>query len=121
MIVAGFGFRSTVTVADLRAALGAAGSDRPVDALATVADKATTDAFVRFAAAENLDIIPVDADALARQQTLTQSAVSDAARGTGSVAEAAALAAAGHRARLLAPRVVSADRTATCALAEGKD
>ena len=105
MIVAGFGFRSKVTVAGLRAALGAAGSDRPVDALATVADKATTDTFVRFAAAENLNIIPVDADALARQQTLTRSAVSEAARGTGSVAEAAALAAAG----------------ATCALAEGKD
>ena len=35
----------------------------------------------------------------------------------GSVAEAAALAAAGPGARLLAPRMISADRMASCALA----
>ena len=42
---------------------------------------------------------------------VTRSGVADA--------EAAALAAAGPGARLLGPRVVSADRMATCALAEG--
>ncbi|MCP1313705.1 cobalamin biosynthesis protein, partial [Halomonas sp. 707D7] len=37
--------------------------------------------------------------------------------GTGSVAEAAALLAAGHGARLVAPRLISNDRKATAALA----
>ncbi|MHA6346914.1 cobalamin biosynthesis protein, partial [Roseivivax sp. CAU 1761] len=40
---------------------------------------------------------------------------------TGSVAEAAALAAAGPGARLLGPRAVSPDGCATCALAQGKE
>jgi cobalt-precorrin 5A hydrolase len=39
--------------------------------------------------------------------------------GTGSVAEAAALAAAGRRARLISTRAVSQDRMATAAIAEG--
>ena len=41
--------------------------------------------------------------------------------GTGSVAEAAALAAAGAGARLLGPRAVSADATAVAAIAEGTE
>ena len=57
--------------------------------------------------------------ALTAQATSTQSPASRASRGTGSVAEAAALAAAGPGARLLSPRVISADGRATCALAEG--
>ncbi|ENO84722.1 hypothetical protein C666_16775, partial [Thauera linaloolentis 47Lol = DSM 12138] len=43
-----------------------------------------------------------------------------AARGCGSVAEAAALAAAGQGARLLAIRHISPDRSATCAIAQGE-
>ncbi|WP_298836742.1 cobalamin biosynthesis protein [uncultured Roseobacter sp.] len=121
MIVAGFGFRSTATPESLRAALGACVATARPDAVATAADKARSDAFAGFAADLGLRIIPVDPDTLARQQTSTHSAASDAARGTGSVAEAAALAAAGSGARLLAPRVVSQDGMATCALAEGTD
>ena len=65
-----------------------------------------------------LPVHAVDAATLSRQETRTQSKPSRAARGTGSVAEAAALAAAGPGARLLAPRVVSQDGLATCALAK---
>ncbi|HRO16470.1 MAG TPA: hypothetical protein PLL33_15800, partial [Paracoccus sp. (in: a-proteobacteria)] len=41
-----------------------------------------------------------------------------AAHGTGSVAEAVALAAAGPGARITTRRVVSPDRSATCAIAQ---
>jgi cobalt-precorrin 5A hydrolase len=51
--------------------------------------------------------------------TVTQSGASHRARRTGSVAEAAALVAAGPGATLLGARAVSGDRMATCALAEG--
>ena len=51
--------------------------------------------------------------------TPTQSQLITEKFGTGSVAEAAALAAAGPRARLITTRTVSQDRTATAAIAEG--
>jgi cobalt-precorrin 5A hydrolase len=56
---------------------------------------------------------------LAGIATPTQSQLVSEKFGTGSIAEAAALAAAGPRARLIATRVVSRDRTATAAIAEG--
>ena len=52
---------------------------------------------------------------------LTQSAKVAERFGTGSVAEAAALAAAGPGAQLLGPRVVSGDGLATAAIAIGRD
>jgi cobalt-precorrin 5A hydrolase len=54
----------------------------------------------------------------AAEGVTTQSPRVQALRGVGSVAEAAALAAAGPGARLLGPRAVSACGTATAALAE---
>lgn len=115
MIVAGFGFRAGAGVASLADALAGTGG-RP-QALAAPADKAP--ALAPLAARLGVAVIAVAPGALARAQTLTDSPASRAARGTGSVAEAAALAAAGPGARLLGPRVVSGDRMATCALAEG--
>lgn len=56
---------------------------------------------------------------LAGIETPTQSELVAEKFGTGSVAEAAALVAAGPRARLIATRAVSRDRTATAAIAEG--
>jgi cobalt-precorrin 5A hydrolase len=56
---------------------------------------------------------------LAGIDTPTQSKLVAEKFGTGSVAEAAALVAAGPRARLIATRTVSQDRTATAAIAEG--
>ena len=112
MIVAGFGFSTRATTESLSAALAATGG-RP-DALATLADK--VQALRPLAEALRLPLIPV---AGPLPETATQSAASLAARGTGSVAEATALAAAGPGAYLLAPRAFSPDRLATCALAQG--
>ncbi|WP_417628724.1 cobalamin biosynthesis protein [Pararhodobacter aggregans] len=112
MIVAGFGFSSRATLASLQGALAATGGR--AEALATLADKAP--ALAPLAAALNLPLIAVEG---ALPRTLTQSGASRAARGTGSVAEACALAAAGPGAYLLGPRAISPDRLATCALAEG--
>ncbi|WP_305970658.1 MULTISPECIES: cobalamin biosynthesis protein [unclassified Mameliella] len=120
MIVAGFGFRSAVSVQALAEALSLAGSGQTVSALATAADKATSPAFAAFARQVGLPVIGIDAATLSAQEVQTQSEASTAARGTGSLAEAAALAAAGPGARLIGRRVVSTDRMATCALAEGE-
>ena len=117
MIVAGFGFRRGAGLPSLRDALARAAAGRAVGALATVADK--TAALNGLADELGVSVIAVDAADLARVATMTESAAARAARGTGSVAEAAALVAAGPGAALLGARVVSADRMATCALAEG--
>lgn len=119
MIVAGFGYRGTTTPEALSEALRLAAGTRPVDAIATPADKAETPAFQNFARALSLPLRRVPAQALEAAETLTQSTISQSARGTGSVAEASALASLAPGARLLAPRVISTDRSATCALAEG--
>ncbi|HPD90998.1 MAG: cobalamin biosynthesis protein [Rhodobacter sp.] len=112
MIVAGFGFSSRATAASLRAALVATGA-APA-ALATLADKAG--ALAPLARALGLPVIAVTGPL---PDTDTQSPRSLAARGTGSVAEACALKAAGPGAVLLTPRVTSPDRLATCAIAKG--
>ncbi|GAB5445395.1 cobalamin biosynthesis protein [Gymnodinialimonas sp.] len=117
MIVAGFGFRAAATGDSLRDAYARAGAT--AELFATASDKTTEEVFTAFAAEKDAQVIAVSPEALAAQATLTQSQASRAARRTGSVAEAAALAAAGPGARLLAARVVSADRMATCALAQG--
>jgi cobalt-precorrin 5A hydrolase len=113
MIVAGLGFRSKASTASLRDALTRAGGNP--DALATAAEKAAAPALQALSRETNLPIIAV-AD-LTGQPTATNSPRVAALKGTGSVAEAAALAAAGPDARLIAPRVISADRMATAALA----
>ncbi|MGY3037140.1 cobalt-precorrin 5A hydrolase [Bradyrhizobium sp. USDA 4354] len=119
MKVAGLGFRQDVTLASLREALLAAGGTEGLAAVATVSDKADTDALKQLARECGVPIRAVPADMLAGIDTLTKSNLVTEKFGTGSVAEAAALAAAGPRARLLATRVVSQDRTATAAIAEG--
>ncbi|MEL6643573.1 MAG: cobalamin biosynthesis protein [Pseudomonadota bacterium] len=118
MIVAGFGFRADATVASLQDALAQAQGAAP-DCLATLSDKAATDAFQDFARQLGVAIQPIATDLAAQEETLSQSAASLATYGIGSVAEACALAAAGPGARLLGPRCVSTDRKATCAIAEG--
>ncbi len=118
MIVAGFGFRGGASADSLADALARACGPRPA-ALATLDDKARSPAFSEFAARLGLPVIAVTEEAAQDVDTLTSSTASQSARGVGSVAEASALAAAGPGARLVAPRVISADRDATCALAEG--
>ncbi|MEW2911415.1 cobalamin biosynthesis protein [Leisingera sp. JC11] len=121
MKVAGIGFRSAATAADLQAALTLAGEH--VDALASVAGKAAAPAMQEFARAAGLPVISLQEQDIAGEQTLTCSPRIKARFGTGSLAEAAALAGArkgapGASARLLAPRVVTADGLATAAIAE---
>ena len=123
VIVAGFGFRAAAGVGSLLDAYARARSALPdavgADHVATARDKAETPVFQALAARLTARPIGVDETALADQNTLTRSDASLAARGAGSVAEAAALAAAGPGARLLGARAVSDDGMATCALAGG--
>ncbi|WP_027555407.1 cobalamin biosynthesis protein [Bradyrhizobium sp. Cp5.3] len=119
MKVAGLGFRKDVSLASLREALVAAGGPAGLAAVATVSDKADAEALKLLARECGVPIKAVPADVLARIITPTQSKLVAEKFGTGSVAEAAALAAAGSRARLIATRAVSRDGTATAAIAEG--
>lgn len=118
VIVAGFGFRQAADEVALRAALARAQRGQPpVTALAAPEDKALLVA--ALARALNLPLITISAEALQSVDTATRSTASVRARGTGSVAEASALAAAGTGARLLTSRHISPDRMATCAIAQG--
>lgn len=121
MIIAGFGFTSRATAASLAQALNATGHAGTLTAIATHADKANAAPLRAFAHAHGLPISAIPADQITQTATQTHSARSQNARNTGSVAEAAALAAAGPGATLIAARHVSADRMATCALAKGAD
>ncbi len=113
MIVAGIGLRAGATAADLAAALALA--LRPPQALATPADKADHPAF----AALNLPLHAIPLPDLTAQATQTPSPRQPARYGTGSVAEAAALAAVGPGATLVQPRIIAPGGRVTLALAEG--
>ncbi|KEJ95277.1 cobalt-precorrin 5A hydrolase [Pseudosulfitobacter pseudonitzschiae] len=117
MIVAGFGFRDGAHVDSLRNALELQAI--APDCLATAAAKADAAPFAGLARALGLPVVAVQVDTLRQQPVQTHSAASHTHYDTGSVAEAAALAAAGPGARLLAARVISHDRLATCAIAIG--
>ena len=115
MICAGFGFRQSATLDSLLNAYAKTGAK--ADSIATAADKAESAAFQAVAVELGLTVTSVTPDELETQATLSQSQASQAARNTGSVAEAAALAAIGPSAKLLSARVISDDRLATCAIA----
>ncbi len=118
MRVAGFGFRASATPQALFAALAAAGGAEGVLALATAADRAAHPAFAGLAAQLGLPARAVPLAAL-RAANATPSARVPARYGGQSLAEAAALAAAGPGARLVAGRRMSPCGLATCAIAEG--
>ena len=118
MIIAGFGFRHGATEDSFADALARASGGRTVDAIATLAGKVHD--LARFAMRQNLRVIPVSPEAAEAMETLSTSEVSLAVKSLPSVAEATALAAAGPDARLIAPRVISADRMVTCAIAEAR-
>jgi cobalt-precorrin 5A hydrolase len=119
MKVAGLGFKRDVTLASLREVLVSAGGCEGLAVVATVSDRVETAALKVLAGELNVPVKAVPADVLAGIVTPTQSKLVKEKFGTGSVAEAAALAAAGRHARLISTRVVSKDRTATAAIAEG--
>ncbi len=121
MIVAGFGFRSAASAASLRDALSRTGMMDRIGAVASVADKAKAAPFQRLAKDLALPVHCVSQAALIDAETESTSAVVLSKRQTGSVAEAAALVAAGPGARLLCARVVSGDRMAICAIATSRN
>ena len=117
MIVAGFGFRSGTSLAALQDALDLAGGADGVTHLATLAAKAA--GLEPLGRHLGLPVLALSPEALRDQPTPTRSARVALLHGTGSVAEAAALAAAGPGARLRGPRMASRDGTATAAIAVG--
>ena len=121
MRVAGIGFRGAAELASLQDALSVALltlDDHRLDAVVTEAAKARAPVFREFAAKLGIPGLGVSVDDLGQMITPTQSQRILDRFGTGSLAEAAALAAAGPGAELLATRVVSNDGMATAAIAD---
>lgn len=111
MRVAGFGMRAAADAESLRGALALAGEAQALAALPAHAARVRLLAYaLRLPLIEVADIAGV--------ATPTASPRIAARFGTGSVAEAVALAAAGPGARIVASRVVSPDGLATAAIAE---
>lgn len=122
-IVAGIGFRHATSADEIvglirRALAQACITETRLGTIATAADRAAETPVREAAAVFGLRPHPVAGHDLAAAdaRVRTRSARIEAARGIGSVAEAAALAAAGAGGRLVLPRIASAG--ATCALAE---
>ncbi|MDN2565847.1 cobalamin biosynthesis protein [Aquibium sp. A9E412] len=122
MIVAGIGARRGASVAAVLAAVSAATRGHglapgDVGLLASSAAKAAEPGLAGAAAALGLRLAAVAAADLQRAaaRTLTHSPRALAATGVPSLSEAAALAAAGPRGRLIGPR--HAEGPVTCALA----
>ncbi|MEM6938987.1 MAG: cobalamin biosynthesis protein [Pseudomonadota bacterium] len=123
MIVAGIGFRAAADLASLQDALTqalASAQDPRLDALVTEAAKSREPLFRELAMLMQVPALGVQPDDIATMITPTQSDRILDRFGTGSLAEAAALAAAGPQAQLLACRVVSRDGKATAAIAAGE-
>ena len=122
MKVIGIGFRAEANAGSLQDALAqimVAAPDTKFDAIVSEAAKARAPVFRDFAITLGVPGLGIPANDLAEMITPTQSARIQDRFGTGSLAEAAALAAAGPNARLIVERVVSTDGMATAALAEG--
>ncbi|MFG6178293.1 cobalamin biosynthesis protein [Halomonas sp. THAF12] len=116
MRVAGFGFRRAATLASLTEALDRIETRHgPADRLA--AAESMRPLVQALSETRGLETLGVPDHALATAETLTRSSHSRRARGTGSVAEAVAVLAAGPNGELLGPRLVSPDRRATAAMA----
>lgn len=121
-VIAGIGFRRR-TGADemvglIREALDRVGlPHEALRAIATAADRADEEPVRRAAEVFSLVPIPIEAQAMIAvdDRVPTRSSRITESRGVGSLAEAAALVAAGEGGRLVLPRIASAG--ATCALA----
>jgi cobalt-precorrin 5A hydrolase len=122
LMVAGIGCRSGVSAEEVESALAAAlapiaAAKRTVSAIATPATKGHEPGIIAAARARGIPLMLIAQSDLeaADARTLTHSQHAMAAMSVHSVAEAAALAAAGPTGRLLAPRI--AIGKVTCALA----
>ena len=118
MTVAGFGFRRGAQLASLIDALERIEAEYgAVDRLA--AAQSMLPLVQALGRARGIAVVAVADAVLPSAATLTRSEQSLQARGTGSVAEAVALLAAGPGAVLLGLRLISTDRMATVAVARG--
>lgn len=115
--VAGFGFRKGAGIDSLLDALMMAGGMTDLSCISTVQAKAEAPCMRALSERLGLPIVAVASDRLVEANVLTVSQKSIDMYGTGSVSEAAALIVAGPAARLVAPRMLSEDRMATCAIA----
>lgn len=127
MIVAGIGCRRNAPAEaieeSIAAALSKCGRERAVlDALATAAEKGDEPGLREAASRLVLPLLLIAEDELARasEGALTVSERVLALKGVPSIAETAALAAAGSGARLLAPRVSNAHASCAIAIGEGQ-
>ena len=116
MRVAGFGFRAGTTPAALAEALQRAGGRAGLQALATAEDKVDHPAFQSFVQALALPLIAIPVSLIAAAPADLSPHAPSRYGGRG-LAEAAALAAAGAGATLVARRATSTDKTATAAIA----
>ena len=121
-IVAGIGLRPGTSEADIEACLTQtlAAANLPADAverLATLASRQDEPGLAAVAQAHDLTLVTIPDEALAGFEAAcaTRSTRISGLYGVGSVAEAAALAAAGPGATLIQPRIATA--RVTCALA----
>lgn len=119
MKVVGIGLRAAATLPSLQQAL--AGQETGLAALATLEDKADHPAIQSLAKALGLPIRAIPRAALAGLATLTRSCRIEQGFGTGSVAEACALAACGPGARIITPRIAAPDGLATIAIASAPE
>ena len=126
VIVAGVGFRQGVAAGEIvetieRALAKAALGRRQLTRLATVASRASEPGLLDAARCLDLAIEAIAPDRLAEAEprVQTRSERITELHGVGSVAEAAALCAAGQASRLLVARI--SNGRATCAIAEGRD
>ncbi|MGL4285493.1 MAG: cobalamin biosynthesis protein [Phreatobacter sp.] len=124
MIFVGLGLRPGTDLADIRTCLETALGRLDLDlsrvgCLATVAARAAEPGLIALAAEIGAPVIGIPDEALRGQDAgcATRSTRVVSLFGVGSVAEAAALAAAGAAARLILPRIVMG--RVTCALAQG--
>ncbi len=117
-LIAGFGCTSTATQGGLFRALDAQAPHR-ITAIACPEARAAL--LAPLATALGLPLITLPRAALHGIETPTHSARALSAYGTGSVAEACALVAAGPGARLLVARWVSECGQVTCAIARGAE
>jgi len=122
-LVIGLGFRAQATAQSIGEVLARvvaqAATPGAATILAVVDDKAAHPALLGAVRATRLAVATVTVDAMrqAEARIATRSERVIRLRGVGSVCEATALAAAGASARLVVPRMVSTDRTATAAAA----
>ena len=118
-LIAGFGFRDAATTASLMNALESHEKIADISGIAAPADKCRHSALKALAHQLHVPVYPIDPADLEAKVTPSQSEAVLAARGTGSVAEASALIAAGASATLISERQISKDRLAVCAIAKG--